>query len=494
MDHFSNMITKTSDTYIHKMKPLRHQEESFKLSKDRKYYALWWEMGTCKSKTIIDTFTWLYLQGEIDGVIIISDKGCYMNWYDREIEKHMMDGVDYRLCAYSSSMPQSERRAIQDMMTVKPDCLDILCMNVEAFSHDGACDLAKQFIDNHWTMMVIDECTSIKNPRAERTKRLKKLGRIVDYRRILTGTPITQSPLDLFSMCDFLQPELLGHRSFTGFRSEYAIMRMIPMGNRSFEKIVGYRGLDRITAMLRPFSTRYLKSECLDLPEKIYEEVEVQHTEEQTAIYQKLKQEAMVMHQQGLLTVTSAIVMINKLHQVNCGHVKLDDHTIVHINSQRIPVLMELLDRIGRKVVVWCNFQEDIRLIISSIGDTYRNQDIYPVSYYGETDQDDRRDAIHRFTTDPKCMWFIGTAATGGKGIDGLQNVCDHAIYFSCGWSLEKRLQSEDRLHRNGQKNHVTITDLLVKGTVDERVLKALQMKEDLGHQVLDQLCSVIGI
>jgi len=186
--------------------------------------------------------------------------------------------------------------------------------------------------------------------------------------------------------------------------------------------------------------------------------------------------------------------MINKLHQVNCGHVKLDDHTIVHINSQRIPVLMELLDRIGRKVVVWCNFQEDIRLIISSIGDTYRNQDIYPVSYYGETDQDDRRDAIHRFTTDPKCMWFIGTAATGGKGIDGLQNVCDHAIYFSCGWSLEKRLQSEDRLHRNGQKNHVTITDLLVKGTVDERVLKALQMKEDLGHQVLDQLCSVIGI
>jgi SNF2 family DNA or RNA helicase len=457
------------------LEPMEHQRKVFLKSREAYYYALWWEMGIGKSKTLIDTFAWLYCCGEIDGVIIISDKGSYLNWPITEIPKHLQPEIPVRISTYSSA------KRVPDLVG-KDDVLDILIMNVEAFSGERACEHAERFIQTHYTMLVVDEASSIKNVKASRTKHLIRLARMCDYRRILTGTPITLSPLDLYAQCEFLQPGILGHRTFVGFRSEYAEMRTMCFGSRTFQQICGYRHLDRLTEKIQPFSSRILKEDCLDLPDKVYETVYVEHTPEQAKLYTDLKTYAMSQFEQGLLTSTSAITTINKLHQINCGHVKIDDGTTIDIPNNRISALMELLDKIPGKALIWCAFQRDVELILQAL---HERKDGFGCHYYGRSTAEDRERALALFASEPKCRWFVGTAATGGKGLTLTQ--ASHTIYYSNSDSAEDRWQSEDRNHRIGQTNKVTYFDLVTPGTVDVKKLEQLKRKEDLAFQVLDK-------
>jgi SNF2 family DNA or RNA helicase len=488
------MIKDLKIEFQHKMFPLKHQDRYWQESRDFKIYALWWEMGTMKSKVILDTATWLFIRGEIDGLLIISDKGCYMNWPDREIPKQVHESVPTRIAYWSSYMWADEKRDLDKVMLAKDDVLDILCMNVESFSSKNAVSVASQFIRSHYTLMVVDESTSIKNMGAQRTKNIIELGKQCDYRRVLTGTPITNSPLDVYAQCEFLQRGLLNHWSYVSFRAEFAVMERQYMGpNRpSFDKVVGYKNLDRLYERLSKFSSRVLKQDCLDLPDKVYEVIYVEQTPEQEEMYRKFKDEAVVQLDQGLLTSTSALTTINKLHQINCGHVKLDDKQVIDVPSNRVNVLVDLLTNklAEEKVIVWCRFQRDIDLIRLSL--ERDDVDGYPVHYYGGTVELERREHLHLFMTDPKCKWLIGTPSTGGKGIDGLQDVCRYVVYYSSDYNLEDRLQSEDRLHRGGQKKQVTIIDLLVRDKVDEHILERLEKKEDLATEVLSKFRELV--
>ena len=488
------MISALKTIFKHRLKPMDHQDKYFQLSRTMKYYGFFWEMGTGKSKPIIDTAAWLFLTGEIDGLIIISDKGCYMGWHDEEVHKHIPDGVPYRIAYWSSYMQKMDKMRLETIMTAKDDMLDVLCVNVEAFSSGAATAIVERFIKSHYCLMCVDEATSIKNHTSLRTKAIKRLGLLCDYRRVCTGTPITQSPLDLFAICDFLQPGVLGFKSFVGFRSHYAVMRVMTLGPRSFQKVVGYQRLDELTASIQPFSSRLLKSECLDLPDKIYETVYVERTPEQEKMYDGLKDTALLQLEQGLLTSTSAITTINKLHQINCGHVKLDDGTIVDIPSRRASDLMELLEKLGdEKVIIWCRFQRDVELVMDALYEKFGGDGLYPVHYYGKTPDSDRPVHLGKFKADPKCRWFVGTAATGGKGINGLQCVSKYVAYYSSDFNLEDRLQSEDRSHRHGQRWPVTYFDLVVRNSVDTRILDALKKKEDLSYEVLDKLREILA-
>lgn len=466
----------TSD-FKHLLEPMRHQREIFESSKDLPHYGLWWEMGTGKSKPIIDTYTWLFLKREIDGVIIISDKGAYLNWNINEIPKHMVNSIPHRISVWTSS------KQVPDLVGMD-DCLDILIMNVEAFSSERAIEHALRFTKSHYTLCIVDEATSIKNIKSVRTQNICKLGRACDYRRVATGTPITQSPLDLFGQCEFLQPGLLGHRTFVGFRNEYAEMRQMTFGSRSFQTIVGYRNLDKLTRKIQPFSSRVLKKDCLDLPDKIYEVVYVEHTPEQRKLYDDLKTYAMSQFTQGLLTVTEAITTVNKLHQINCGHVKLDDGTVVDISNNRISALMELLEKVPGKSLIWCAFQRDVELIMEAIDGRYKQE--YAVHYYGRTSTSDRECALDAIAKDPKCRWFVGTAATGGKGLT--LTSATTSIYYSNSDSAEDRWQSEDRNHRKGQFCQVTYHDFVTPGTVDVKILQRLKAKQNLSYKVLDEI------
>jgi len=473
------MITKNlNHLWLPGLPQMQHQRDDFVRSRDLAYFGILNEMGTGKSLTLIDTITWLYMNQQIDGAIIVSDKGAYLNWLV-ELKKCLIVNEAYikvRTTVYSSAKPCEIPQGADDI-------LDILIMNVEAFSGEKASIAANKFIDSHYTLICVDEATSIKGHKSARTKSLTKIARRCDCRRIMTGTPITRSPLDLFSMCEFLQPGILGHRSFVGFRTEYAVMQRMSFGSRSFDTIVGYRNLDKLSRKLESFTCRRTKAECLDLPDKVYEVVRVEHTDYQAQYYRMIREEAMIQFNQGLLTTTSAITAIQKLHQINCGHVSLDDGTVLLIPSNRVKILVELIEKIEGKVLIWCAFQRDVELILDALKEVKLG---YPVHYYGRTTEAERKRALELFSSDPRCLWFVGTAATGGKGLTLTQ--ANYSIYYSNSDSGEDRWQSEDRNHRKGQTNKVTYIDLVVPNTVDEKKLKQLKQKKDLAHQVLDSL------
>ena len=143
-------------------------------------------------------------------------------------------------------------------------------MNVEAFSTQKGVEFASKFLLSHRTYMAVDESTTIKNPGAKRTKSIITLSRMAKYRRILTGSPVTKSPLDLYKQCEFLDPYLLYHSSYYTFRSRYATMRSANFNGRSVQIVVGYKNLAELSEKLKPFSYRVLKDDCLDLPPKTY--------------------------------------------------------------------------------------------------------------------------------------------------------------------------------------------------------------------------------
>ena len=201
-------------------------------------------------------------------------------------------------------------------------------MNVEAFSTKKGIEFAYKFLRCHNTMMAIDESTTIKNPDAKRTKNICTLGPHAKYRRILTGSPITKSPLDLYKQCEFLSTELLGHSSYYSFRTRYAIMKTANFGGRSVQIVVGYRNLSELTDMLKVFSYRVLKDECLDLPKKTFMRRVVKLTKEQDHAYKQMSQLALAQFKGKLMTTATVMTQLMRLHQITCGHFTADDGTI----------------------------------------------------------------------------------------------------------------------------------------------------------------------
>ena len=270
--------------YKFKTKPYAHQLKALEMSWDKEVFALFMEMGTGKSKVLIDNVSMLYDKGKINGVVIVAPKGVYKNWHESEIPIHMANHVEYVSTLWQSNINKKQEKELSKLFKTGHE-LHILIVNVEALSTKKGVDFVTRFINCHETLMVIDESTTIKNPEAKRTKNICKLGRLTKYRRILTGAPVTKSPLDLFKQCEFLDPWLLGHQSYYGFRTRYAIMKTANFGGRSVQIVVGYRNIPELSEKLTGFSYRVLKDDCLDLPPKTYTKRIIQLTDEQQKLY-----------------------------------------------------------------------------------------------------------------------------------------------------------------------------------------------------------------
>jgi SNF2 family DNA or RNA helicase len=462
------------------MPPYGHQAKILGETWNRKQFALFWEMGAGKSKPIIDTAAMLFLAGEIDGLWIVCDNGAYRNWTDYEIPRHMPPHVPTRTAYWASTMKSAEKRKVEQLLVAVDDVLDILVMPVEAFSATRAPIFAEAFLRSHYPMGVIDESSSIKNLKANRTGKILSLRNFCEYRRIMSGTPITNSPIDLFSQFEFLESGLLGFTSYVAFRNHYCKLMLMDAGRGKFLQIVGYKNLEELTQNIQPHSSRVLKVDCLDLPDKIYERCFVEHTAEQRLAYETLRSTAVMEMESGQVTVTSALTMLGKLHQINCGHVKDDDGMTRDIPNNRVSELLRLIELVDGKVIVWAYFVRDIELIRLAL--TAGN--IRHVHYYGATSPDDRVKAINDFRNDPGIKVFLSNQQTGGKGIS-LTEASD-VVYYSQSFSLTSRLQSEDRCHRPGQHRNVTYTDLVTANTVDIKICDALRDKKDLASSVLD--------
>ena len=469
--------------YKFKTKPYAHQITALNKSWNKEAYAYFMEMGTGKSKVLVDNMAMLYDKGKINGALIIAPKGVYRNWYSQEIPTHLPNHIQSTVVLWNATVTKGKQKEYETLL--KSDYnLHILVMNVEAFSTLKGIDFASQFLRTHKTLMVIDESTTIKTPTAKRTKAIIKLAQHSNYRRILTGSPVTKSPLDLYTQCEFLDPWLLGFQSYYAFRSRYAQMVERNFGGRKVQLVVSYRRLDELSNKLESFSYRVLKEDCLDLPDKIYIKRTIELTEEQKKLYSTMKQMALAQLNGKLLTAPNVLTQMMRLHQITCGHFKSDDGEIQELSSKRLEELMSVLEETEGKAIIWANYIYDIEHIVKTIKQEYGEDSV--VQYYGAIDSEKRQKNIVQFQ-DPNSpvRFFVGNPQTGGYGIT--LTAANTVIYYSNGYDLEKRLQSEDRAHRIGQKKSVTYIDLIAEGTVDEKIVKALRKKIDIASEILGE-------
>ena len=469
--------------YRFKTKPYEHQLIALEKSWDKEEYAYFMEMGTGKSKVLIDNIAMLYDKGKINGVLIVAPKGVYKNWYSSEIPTHLASHIEYKSVLWTASISKTKQEELNSLF--KSDFnLHVLVMNVEAFSTPKGVTFARKFLNSHKTLFAIDESTTIKTHKAARTKNIISISQIAKYRRILTGSPITKSPLDLYTQCKFLNEHLLGFSSYLTFQNRYANMVRKMFGGRQVWIIQSYQRLDELSKIIEPFSYRVLKEDCLDLPEKIYIKREIELTEEQEKLYGTMKQMALATLNGKLLTAPNVLTQLMRLHQITCGHFKSDDGKVQKLENNRIKELMSILDETEGKVIIWANYIYDIENIVEAIKKEYGDNSVVP--YYGEVNTDERQKGIERFQ-DPLSpfRFFIGNPQTGGYGIT--LTAANTVIYYSNGYDLEKRLQSEDRAHRIGQKKSVTYIDLIAEKTIDEKIVKALRKKIDIASQIMGE-------
>ena len=469
--------------YKFKTKPYAHQLTALEKSWDKTEYGYFMEMGTGKSKVLVDNMAMLYDKGRINGAVIVAPKGVYRNWYSQEIPNHLPSHIQPKMVLWTALTSKKKDKEYQLLFETGHD-LHILIINVEALSTKKGLDFAAKFMRCHKTMLAIDESTTIKNPSAKRTKSILALGKEATYRRILTGSPVTKSPLDLYTQCGFLNSYLLGYDSFYAFRNRYANMIDRNFGGRRVQLIGSYKRLDELADKLKAFSYRVLKDDCLDLPDKVYIRREVDLTDEQSKAYATMKSAALASLKGKMATAPHVLTQMMRLHQITCGHLRNDDGTITEIKNNRLKELIGLLEEVEGKVIIWANYVYDIENLVKVIGDEFGEDSI--VQYYGAIPAEQRQQNIEKFQ-DPnsKARFFIGNPQTGGYGIT--LTCANTVVYYSNGYDLEKRLQSEDRAHRIGQSKSVTYVDFIAPKTVDEKIVKALRSKMNIANTIMDE-------
>jgi SNF2 family DNA or RNA helicase len=475
--------------FNYKTKPYAHQEEALQRSYDKKNFAYFMEMGCGKSKVLIDNIYWLCQNRLIDTAVIVAPKGVYMNWVNNEIPTHMPEDMDPEIYLWKANSTRNEKKRLTEGVSNR-NKFRILVMNIESFVTKKAPVFLESFTHRSEFLLAIDESTTIKNPKAKRTKAIMKFGETAKYKRILTGSPITQSPLDLYSQCAFLNKRLLGYDSYWSFQGRFAVVRQQRMGNHSFNQVVGYKNLDELTQKLKIFAHRTTKKEALDLPEKIYTTRQVELTSTQEEHYHSMKKTSVIFLEEGdMVTAPEVMTRLLRLQQLLCGYLVNDDGETVELANNRIKVMMEVVEEMTDKVIIWSRFRYDIKKIKNELSKTYGSGSV--VTYYGDTSQEDRDSAIHNFQTNSETRFFVSNAQTGGRGIT--LTAASNVIYYSNDFNLESRKQSEDRCHRIGQHKPVLYVDLVCPNTVDVHIVKSLLEKDKiatktLGEEVLEWL------
>jgi len=468
--------------FKYRTEPYEHQRVALEKSYDKKNYGYFMEMGCGKSKVLIDNITWLYENKKIDTAIVVAPKGVYRNWEISEIPTHLPEDIDHEVYVWNPNPKKNQREHLSAGVGQR-DKLRILLVNVEGFATAKVKKYMDLFTQGSSFLLAVDESTTIKNPKAKRTKALVAVGQDASFKRILTGSPVTKSPMDLYAQCGFMDKELLGFDSYYSFQGRYAITRTQRMGSHSFQQVVGYRNLDELSTKLNYFTYRVTKEDALDLPEKIYTVREVSLSKEQLTHYNTLKTAAIALLDDGQLVSAPAVMtQLLRLQQLLCGHLMTDDGELIEVPTRRIDALMDTVEEMSGKVIIWSRFRYDIRRIEAELAKVHGPSSV--VTYYGDTSDDDRQTAVRRFQFED-ARFFVANPQTAGYGLT--LTAATNVIYYANDFNLETRVQSEDRAHRIGQKHSVTYVDLVSKGTVDVHIVKTLRDKIDLSAKTLGE-------
>ena len=464
--------------YPYKTNPYEHQRNALNQSAEKLQWAYFMEMGTGKTKVTIDNMAYLFLKKQIDSALIIAPKSVYTIW-ETEISTHMPEIVNKQIFKWNIDKPKDYKKLNESKQ------FRIFLINVEALSTKRGFQACVDYLSkNKLNFVTLDESTTIKNRSAKRTKNILGLRSLSRIRRILTGSPITKSPLDLYTQCQFLSPELLGFSSYLAFRNRYAEMTDIPVGSGRFVSVPKYyKRLEELETKLQQFSTRIRKDQCLDLKPKIRQKRYIELEGESKKIYDRLRISALAIVEDSTISFSNKLTEIVKLHQVCNGFTKSDEGELLNLHSQKLTALEEILEETDGKVIIWANYIYNIKQIIMFLKKKYGDKSV--VSIYGEVNVEDRKRAVERIQKDPTCKFMVGNPTTGGFGLT--LTACTTVIYFSNNYNLEVRKQSEDRAHRMGQKNSVTYIDIVAKDTLDEAIMKSLVTKGHLAAKTLGE-------
>lgn len=470
-------------------KPWAHQEEGFYRARNREFYAHLWEMRTGKTAVIIHQAAYLKSQGKIDGLLVMSPNYVKTVWEDDFLE-HAPEWLEYDFRVWSPSKKMEE-----EIKEWGPNLgLNVLAMNEEAFSTKRGTEVAEAFLKKHNAMFVIDEATSISNHRAKRTKSVLKMRQLAPYRRILTGTPVTKGPLDLWAPFYFLDPGILGFSNFYGFRNRYAVM-----GGFKGKEVKGYIDIDMIKSRVERHSDRILRSDIRDMPPKIYQKLTVPMTPEQGRIYDEMRKEMLAEwenadREKRRLEVRAILTQILRLQQVTGGYIpsNSDDPDEIYRAPEPIPgsnpKLEALLGYIelnqeAEKVVIFARFRAEIAGIVSELTEKYGEDSV--VEFHGGIKEDQKLTNRRRFQDpDDPARFFVANQRSARMGLD--LSVARLVLWYSNSFDLLDRIQGEDRTETlKGELESTLHVDLLAAGTVDDKVvLPSLREKKKLSDLV----------
>ena len=485
--------------YVYKSKPYDHQHECFMRSREKEIFAILFEMGAGKSKPTVDTAGYLYSLGRINCVVILAPNGVHKKWLLEDFPLSLPDYIETRSAVWEAGNKES-MQACEDLLN-PGECLRIFCANVEGMSYSSLPKFLKRLLTATDALVVVDESTRIKTPTASRTKNLMRLKPLMKYRRILAGDAVVNSPFDLFSQFGFLDEEILGH-SYPVFKNEYAemldpnspliaaIMRNNPrlrrapqIAAKNPDGTARYKNLDKLKERIAPYSMRVTKAECLDLPPKVYEKRYFKLDDYQRKVYDQMVTDLRFELNDKTVPIIHKLTLMLRLQQLCSGFLVDGENNFINLyqknpeDNPRIRTLMETMEDIDGQIIVWCRFQEEIRMLEKILGEEC-------AVYYGEIDGKQRAKNLAEFREGKK-KYFIGTAASGGIGLN--LTTAATAIYFSNTFNAGERNQSEDRCHRIGQENdRVLYIDLEAEDTIDAKIMQALKNKKDLADFMLD--------
>ena len=473
-----------------KTRPYSHQYHIIDNSWSKPEFALHLEMGLGKSRIVIDSLAVAFCEQQITHALIVAPAGVYQNWY-LEFDKHCPNHVPTDIYTWRRLHTKREKEAFSKFILSEDDNLKVFLINVEALSTKNGYQAAEIFLQRigGQSAMIIDESTSIKSHKAKRTKNAIKLGKMCTYRRVLSGLPNPNSPMDVYAPFSFLSgngPHLLGYENYYAFQARYCVEKTMRMGSlRPFKTVVGYRRLEELQERIDGHAARLKKTDCLDLPDKTYVRRECPLTSEQRNLYDSLKTAFLTEYKNEEISTTIMLTKLLRFQQIITGHVTTDSGSTESVPHHRIQTLIDTLHEVSGKVVIWANFRHCIQEIEAALIREFGEGSVR--SFYGETSRTDRVEIVEQFQKpDSPLKYIVANPSTAGYGLT-LTESCT-AVYYSRDFRLDNRMQSEDRIHRIGQKNKVLYIDIVSPDTIDEKIVEALKNKMDLSAKVLGEV------
>lgn len=448
-----------------KTKPFLHQIRAFNMGIQLPAAALLMEQGCGKTLTAIAVAGARFLRGEVKRLLVIAPTSVVPVW-PKEFEEH----ADFPHDVKALEGPSTKRKKILTTWSRNDNQLQVAVLNFEgSWRMDDAIYKWKP------DMIILDESQRIKTHNTKQSKEIHKLGARAKYRYILTGTPITNGPLEFFSQYKFLDPKIFG-KNFYAFRSRYAVM-----GGYGNHEIKGYQNLDELTSKAHRIAFRVTKKEALDLPETTNQTLYCDLEPSAAKVYKQVAKESIAELEKSTITANNVLTRALRLSQITGGFVKDEAGSILHVSQNKLKLLEETVSDLidaGKKAVIFARFTPEIEAIQQMLN----KKKIGYVTIQGGTKN--RGEIVEQFQNNQNCKVFLGQIQAVREGLT--LTAADTLIFYSLDYSYANYSQAAARIHRIGQKNRCTYVHLIARDTIDEHVMKAISEKKDLADLVID--------